>query len=107
LFARKRLVHAEVFAVEYGEREVHVDAHRLGSALPHQIRAQHLVGARERDGPFLVAARKLLGRDVPVRVPGHRLGHYEREHVRLSAVRQLNQPVQQRHGGLAIALLGL
>lgn len=39
LFASKRLVDAEVLAVEYGEREVHVNAHRLGSTLPHQVGA--------------------------------------------------------------------
>lgn len=87
MLAGKRFIHAEVLAVEYGEREIHVDAHRLGGAFPHQVCAQHLVGARERDGPFLVATGELLGRDVPVRIAGHRLGHHEREHVCLSAVR--------------------
>lgn len=98
LLAGKRLVDAEVFTVENSEREVHVNTHGLGSALPHQIGAQHLVGPRERDGPFLMTAREFLGCNVPVRVARHRLGYHKREHVGLNAVRQLNQPVQESHG---------
>lgn len=71
LFPGERFVDTEMFAVEYSERKIHVNAYRLGRTLPHQVRAQHLVGARERDGPFLMATREFLGRDVPVRVTGY------------------------------------
>lgn len=86
LFPGKRFVHAEMLAIEYREREIHIYPHRLGGAFPYQVRTQHLVGARERDGPFLVTTCEFLGRHVPVRVAGHGFGHHEREHVSLKAI---------------------
>lgn len=87
LFSSKRLVDAEMLAIQYSERKVDVNSYRLGGAFPHQIRAQHLVGTRERDGPFLMAASEFFGRNISVRIPGYQFGHHEREHVRLSSIR--------------------
>lgn len=94
------LVDAEVLAVEQREREVDVDAHALRRVAPHQVHSEDLVRAGEGDGPSLVAARELLARDVTLQVAGHGLGHDEREHVRVGAVVQLGEAVQQRHGCL-------
>lgn len=93
LLSGKWFIHAEMLAVQYSERKIHVNTNRLGDALPHQIRTQHLVGTRKRDGPFLVAARKFLGRNIPVRVTGYQFGHHKCKHMSLNAIRQLDQPV--------------
>jgi len=86
-----------MFPVEYREGEVELDSHSLACRPPDEVRAEDFVVAREGDGPSVVAARELLGGDISLRVTRHGARHDEREHVRVGAIMEFRETVQESH----------
>ena len=60
LFPRESLVNTKVFPVEECECEVHINSHAFRRVSPDQVHTQNFVGARESNGPFVIAARELF-----------------------------------------------